>query len=76
MGAPSTTFAYPYGDVNDAVIAELKRRDVAAGVTVTPGGNGFFAYPYYLRRSMVYGTDSIDAFKAKLVTFVPFPNRR
>jgi hypothetical protein len=23
----------------------------------------------------VYGTDSIDAFKAKLVTFVPFPNR-
>jgi peptidoglycan/xylan/chitin deacetylase (PgdA/CDA1 family) len=75
LGAPSATFAYPYGDVNDAVIAELKRRDVAAGVTVTPGGNGFFAYPFYLRRSMVYGTDSIDAFKAKLVTFVPFPNR-
>jgi len=75
LGAPSTTFAYPYGDVNDGVIAELKRRDVAAGVTVTPGGNGFFAYPYYLRRSMVYGTDSIDAFKAKLVTFVPFPSR-
>ena len=43
---------------------------------MTPGGNGFFAYPYYLRRSMVYGTDSIDVFKAKLVTFVPFPNRR
>ena len=75
LGAASATFAYPYGDVNDAVIAELKRRDVPAGVTVTPGGNGFFAYPYYLRRSMVYGTDSIDAFKAKLVTFVPFAAR-
>ena len=75
LGATSSTFAYPYGDVNDAVIAELKRRDVPAGVTVTPGGNGFFAYPYYLRRSMVYGTDSIDAFKAKLVTFVPIAAR-
>jgi peptidoglycan/xylan/chitin deacetylase (PgdA/CDA1 family) len=75
LGATSATFAYPYGDVNDAVIAELRRRDVPAGVTVTPGGNGFFAYPYYLRRSMVYGTDSIDAFKAKLVTFVPFAGR-
>jgi len=75
LGTASATFAYPYGDVNDAVIAELRRRDVPAGVTVTPGGNGFFAYPYYLRRSMVYGTDSIDAFKAKLVTFVPLAGR-
>ena len=76
LGAASETFAYPYGDVNDAVIAELRRREVPAGVTVTPGGNGFFAYPYYLRRTMVYGTDSIDAFKSKLVTFVPIAARK
>jgi peptidoglycan/xylan/chitin deacetylase (PgdA/CDA1 family) len=75
LGAASLTFAYPYGDVNDAVIEQLKRRDVAQGVTVTTGGNGFFAYPYYLRRSMVYGTDSIDAFKAKLPTFTRFVPR-
>ena len=42
---------------------------------MTPGGNGFFAYPFYLRRSMVYGTDSLDAFKAKLATFVAHPAR-
>ena len=56
------------------VIGELQRRGVASGVTVTPGGNGFFAYPFLLRRSMVFGTDSMDAFRAKLVTFVPVGN--
>ena len=36
----------------------------------TAGGNPFYAYPYMLRRSMVFGGDDLDAFKAKLVTFV------
>ena len=75
LAVASTTFAYPYGDVNDVVIDALKRRGVRLGATVTPGGNGFFAYPYLLRRTMIYGTDSLDAFKAKLVTFVPHAHR-
>lgn len=75
LAVASTTFAYPYGDVNEVVIDALKRRGVRLGATVTPGGNGFFAYPYLLRRTMVYGTDSLDAFKAKLVTFVPHAQR-
>ncbi len=37
---------------------------------MTPGGNPFFAYPYMLRRSMVFGNEDLDAFKVKLVTFV------
>jgi hypothetical protein len=39
-------------------------------VTVTPGGNPFYAYPYMLRRSMVFGNEDLEAFKSKLVTFV------
>ncbi len=69
LDAASITYAYPYGDVNETVVGELTRLKVPVGVTVTPGGNGFFAYPYMLRRSMVFGDQDLDAFKAKLVTF-------
>ncbi len=70
LGLASVSFAYPYGDVNDIVVDQLARQHVRLGLTVTPGGNGFFAYPYMLRRSMVFGDESLDAFKSKLVTFV------
>jgi peptidoglycan/xylan/chitin deacetylase (PgdA/CDA1 family) len=70
LAESSFTYAYPYGDVNDYVVDLLVRDNVPQGVTVTPGGNPFFAYPYMLRRSMVFGNEDLDAFKAKLVTFV------
>jgi len=69
LAVPSVAYAFPYGDVNETVVDLLKRQGVRVGVTVTPGGNGFFAYPFMLRRSMVFGGDSIDAFKSKLATF-------
>jgi peptidoglycan/xylan/chitin deacetylase (PgdA/CDA1 family) len=69
LGDASFTYAYPYGDVNEYVVELLQRQGVRQGVTVTPGGNAFFAYPYMLRRSMVFGGEDIDAFKTKLVTF-------
>jgi hypothetical protein len=69
MGEPSFTYAYPYGDVNEYVVELLQRQGIKQGVTVTPGGNGFFAYPYMLRRSMVFGGEDLDTFKSKLVTF-------
>jgi len=75
LGLASVSFAYPYGDVNDNVIDHLARQRVRMGLTVTPGGNGFFAYPYMLRRSMVFGDEGIEAFKAKLVTFVRTASR-
>jgi len=56
--------------VNETVVDLLARKGVSLGVTVTPGGNGFFAYPYMLRRSMVFGNEDLESFKAKLVTFV------
>jgi len=75
LGDKSFTYAYPYGDVNEYVVDLLVKDSVAQGVTVTPGGNPFYAYPYMLRRSMVFGNEDLDAFKAKLVTFVRTASR-
>lgn len=70
LAVTSFSYAYPYGDVNDYVVELLAKQKVNHGVTVTPGGNAFYAYPFMLRRSMVFGNDDLDAFRAKLVTFV------
>ncbi|MDY0743297.1 polysaccharide deacetylase family protein [Paucibacter sp. R3-3] len=59
-------FAYPYGDANDAMLDVMERQQYALAVTVTPGGNGFFAPPLMLRRTMIFGDTDLDAFKAKL----------
>jgi peptidoglycan/xylan/chitin deacetylase (PgdA/CDA1 family) len=75
LAEPSYTFAYPYGDVNELVVDLLVKDSVSQGVTVTPGGNPFYAYPYMLRRSMIFGNEDIDAFKSKLVTFVRTSSR-
>jgi peptidoglycan/xylan/chitin deacetylase (PgdA/CDA1 family) len=71
LNEPTVTYAYPYGDVNDTVVEFLKAKGVKMGVTVTPGGNGFFAPPPMLRRSMIFGNDDLDTFRAKLVTALP-----
>ena len=71
LGGRSLAYAFPYGDVNDAVVAELRARGLALGVTVTPGGNPFYAPPFMLRRTMVFGGDDLDAFRAKVVTALP-----
>ena len=59
-------FAYPFGDANDIVLAALQRQDYDLGVTVTPGGNAFFAHPLMLRRTMIFGDHSIEEFKSRL----------
>ena len=69
LAVGSLAFAFPYGDVNETLVDLLKRQGVHLGVTVTPGGNAFFAYPFMLRRSMIFGGDGIDSFKSKLATF-------
>jgi len=75
LSEPSYTFAYPYGDVNEYVVDLLIKDNVSQGVTVTAGGNPFYAYPYMLRRSMIFGNEDMDAFKSKLVTFVRTSSR-
>jgi peptidoglycan/xylan/chitin deacetylase (PgdA/CDA1 family) len=75
LSEASYTFAYPYGDVNELVVELLVKDSVSQGVTVTPGGNPFYAYPYMLRRSMIFGNEDLEAFKSKLVTFVRTSSR-
>lgn len=70
LSLASVAFAYPYGDVNEIVVDALTRDGAQMGVTVTPGGNGFFAYPYMLRRNMIFGNEDLEAFRSKLNTFV------
>jgi peptidoglycan/xylan/chitin deacetylase (PgdA/CDA1 family) len=70
LALQSHAYAYPYGDVNETVVDLLARKGVTLGLTVTPGGNGFFAYQYMLRRSMIFGNEDLETFKAKLQTFV------
>ena len=75
LAEPSFTYAYPYGDVNEYVVELLVKDSIAQGVTVTAGGNPFYAYPYMLRRSMVFGDQDLEGFKSKLVTFVRTASR-
>lgn len=71
LGEPTVSYAFPYGDVNETVVEFLKAKNVRMAVTVTPGGNAFFAPPVMLRRSMIFGGDDLDVFKSKLVTALP-----
>lgn len=71
LNEPTVSYAFPYGDVNDTVVEFLRAKNVKLGVTVTPGGNAFFAPPVMLRRSMIFGGDDLDVFKNKLVTALP-----
>lgn len=63
---PQHLYAYPYGDTNAAVLKVLTNQHFDLAVTVTPGGNPFFAQPYMLRRTMIFGDMSLDDFKARL----------
>jgi peptidoglycan/xylan/chitin deacetylase (PgdA/CDA1 family) len=69
LGLPLRAFAYPYGDTNEYVIARLRAADYRLGVTVYAGGNPAFAYPYMLRRTMIFGQDDLARFTKKLEVF-------
>jgi len=69
LNIPVHTFAYPYGDTNKDVIDQLKQRDYRLAVTVQPGSNAAFAYPYMLQRSMVFGDEDLDTFAKQLAAF-------
>jgi len=58
--------AYPFGDADPLVIDSAARHGFELAATVVPGGNAFFAPPLMLRRTMIFGDTSLDAFKARL----------
>ena len=64
-------YAYPYGDANEMVLDALSRNQYQLAVTVNPGGNPFFAQPFMLHRTMIFGDLSLEGFKSKLQTSRP-----
>ena len=63
------TFAYPYGDTNEMIIARLKKNDYKLGVTVHPGSNTAFSHPYMLQRTMIFGDHNMRDFINALDVF-------
>lgn len=71
-GARVTQYAYPYGDANEIVLNAMRRDGGwALGLTVDPGGNPFYAAPLLLKRTMVYGDQDLDEFRARVQMRAP-----
>jgi peptidoglycan/xylan/chitin deacetylase (PgdA/CDA1 family) len=68
LGKRPTILAYPYGDTNGLVITLLKQKGYQAALTVEREGNPFFAAPFRLGRSMIYGDFDLARFEKNLVT--------
>jgi peptidoglycan/xylan/chitin deacetylase (PgdA/CDA1 family) len=66
LGVQVRHFAYPFGAANGVVLEAMQRADYELGLTVTAGGNAFFAAPLMLRRTMIYGDHSLADFQARL----------
>ena len=69
LGGGSYAFAYPYGDANETVIEMIQHRGISVAFTVSAGGNAFYSYPLLLRRTMIFGDDSLADFRGKLAVF-------
>jgi peptidoglycan/xylan/chitin deacetylase (PgdA/CDA1 family) len=67
-GAQVRHLAFPFGDANELVLESAARHGFQLAGTVIPGGNGFFAQPLMLRRTMIFGDLSLDGFRSKLQT--------
>ena len=59
-------FAYPFGAADASVLDAMQRQPYELGLTVNPGGNAFYAAPLLLRRTMIFGDNDLEAFKARL----------
>jgi peptidoglycan/xylan/chitin deacetylase (PgdA/CDA1 family) len=69
LGRKVDFYAYPYGDANAQVIDELRVNGLHLGLTVQPHGNPAFAYPYLLRRTMIFGQRDLAAFQSALEVY-------
>lgn len=68
LPTPVRHFAFPFGDANEQVLDLLARQRYQLAVTVTPGGNPFFAQPLMLRRTMIFGDHDLQDFQARVQT--------
>lgn len=68
-GQAINQFAYPYGNSSLEIVELLEQNDYELAVTVHKGSNPAFSAPFLLHRTMIYGGDSLHAFKKSLDTF-------
>lgn len=69
LGHSIYAFAYPYGDATEAVTELIRKSGIDVAFTVSPGGNAFYAYPLMLRRTMIFGDDTLSGFRNKLAVY-------
>jgi peptidoglycan/xylan/chitin deacetylase (PgdA/CDA1 family)/TolA-binding protein len=61
--------AYPYGETNNIVIAILKKYGYRGAFTLGREPNPFFIDKYKINRSVIYGNDDMERFKACVSVF-------
>jgi len=69
LGHRPYAIAYPYGASDGNVVSYLKRSDYDMALTVTRGPNSVFAHPLLVRRTMIYGEDTLEKFVRKVDGF-------
>ena len=69
LGRSVNHFAYPYGDSSQQLVELLQTNQYEIALTVKKGANPSYAFPYLLRRTMVYGKGSFETFKRHLDVF-------
>jgi len=67
LGKPVTSFAYPYGRINDAAIEAVKRADFKIACTTRTGWLGSEPDPLKVRRVAVFNDDGLSTFARKIV---------
>jgi peptidoglycan/xylan/chitin deacetylase (PgdA/CDA1 family) len=75
VGATVSSFAYPYGLVDERVVARVRQR-FAAAATVSEGLNDAATDRHRLRRTMVRPTDSLRQFARRVRFGTSRPARR
>jgi peptidoglycan/xylan/chitin deacetylase (PgdA/CDA1 family) len=66
LGAPVTTFCYPFGACDDRTVAAVKRAGYRAATVIRGGIADDLSDPFRLRRVVVRGTDTMLDFKLAL----------
>ncbi|HSR13096.1 MAG TPA: polysaccharide deacetylase family protein [Thermodesulfobacteriota bacterium] len=61
--------AYPFGDCSPLVIEMARKLGYRGAFTAARGGNPFFAHPYRINRSMIFGDYTLAQFEKNLTTF-------
>lgn len=69
LGRRASRFAYPYGDSSDELIALLQGQQYDMALTVSKGSNATFAFPYLVRRAMIFGDTTLSRFRSHLDVF-------